>query len=649
MCVANSCSHQTHLDSASQTLTCCNIYDSFSRLSTSHTHRSHQLAPLIPSILHKSFSRCEPPLPVSLGSRHPPGRGLGSSPSETSSATSRLSASIPVLTQVIRFTPDPMTPPRLNDQLDLYNFSQDSLVQPAVQRAAQVMTSNVFHDTPHMTLVSPAAGKHNDDMKDRVKRRDQKLRRLMFGDSSTLLRQRSLVIKELMVGHGHQGCLMTTKPVQNELRKLLNKTMRLKSKDRRRAPSIEKLRRWVKKKRSRSENLVSILDSGTTRGDWRRIGTDSLGDISRQGSPQQSGASSGSYLTPIPVTPSRHNQRQTRHPTSLRRSHSERSNQERHGRPEQILQDNSPNHGSVRHSRRARSFRERSRDYATQSTSDRISDLSETEGFAQNTSRKCKRNQFSLRRRENADYSSHKPNAVSAYYREHMLARRHSKRQRQVSPPEGSCCSSWSRAPSSSPPRTFQTESSRPSHYGGSASPRPRSRLQRLRQVWQEDDIYALNPFDSWRLRHLPTHTCPPTPHPQRQRKNQGDVGLGALLPNRAPIRQQIRNSWRMKRYTPSPSSTHQYDYGDTDSPPPSPTQGLSHLLPHPTDIIFRKHPNESPYPNPQLSGPLNPFHLEASPLVLGWLQVPSNANDPTKSMMFRKAPWLNHLQFLGK
>ncbi|KAK8730622.1 hypothetical protein OTU49_007841 [Cherax quadricarinatus] len=492
-----------------------------------------------------------------------------------------------------------------------------------------------------------------------------------------LLRQRSLVIKELMMGHGHKGCLMTSKPVQNELRKLLHKTM--KSKDNwHKAPPIKMIHRWVKKRRSGRAHLGGILESRTANEPWSQSAVDSnsgafccgIADIrsavnshngtgcsgsikspsgiSRPGSSQQPGTSSDSYLTPIHVTPSRRNPQHSQFSTALRRSPSRQSSSGRHERAYQT-----PNHNSVRYKGRQRSSRKRSGDFVTRRLGNKIYCFPETDNLAQNSLKKSKREHFFPRKQKKADHSSHRFNAGSSFHGKHhgrRSAKPHSEQHHQVSS-EGMRYSHRSRT-SSSPAPTLESGISRRSCQSNCDSSRPDSRLQRLRRAWQKEDVYTLNPFDSWRLRQQPTHrsTSPPrlhvTPSEPGLRKSKHLRVFNhhsTASANRHPIRQQNRNSQRMKKETPSPSSRRHHYYDEIDSVPSSPPPRFSHLLPHPTDVFFRTRSNEylhSPHP----SGPVDSYP-NGSPFVLGWLQVPSNVDNPTKSMMFRKAPWLKPLQ----
>lgn len=621
-------------------------YSSFSHRNCSTTPPFHPDPP--PPHQFASVS-----LPPSLSLYHSPFPSLSvptASSSESSSAYSRLSASVPVLTQVISFTPDPVTPSRLCDQMDLYNFSQDSLVQHSVQ----VTTKNNTNDTPHMTLVSPASGNESSKMKDRVKRRDQKLRRLLFSNDSTLQRHRSLVIKELMVGHGHKGCLMTSQPVQKELKKLLRKTMKPKTKGKgRKAPSIAMFRRWVtKRQRSGSTRLVSNPDSGSVNKTCSRGVPVSPSDTSSHATQRGPGTSSDSYLTPRPLTPSRPTPRQPRRITPPSKSSCRRYSCRRRSREDYNFEKERAIHGnsSRRSERRQVAEISSKRDEISRSVRDRVSVSPDTYITIHKS---LKRNQ-----KLNRSFMKNQSNSKL------RLLRHYSERLRHESLIEGSSYYRRSgRASSVSPSRSLiEHDIHQHSHHRGRGSPRPTSRLERVQRAWREEDIYSLNPFDSWRLRHQPSRYSPPLEHPHgrvsadfgrgKAKQQNGHNRLDTFSADQTPIRQRLRNSWRQERGKSSPAPRlrdQDHEDHETGSSQMTPPVRFSHLLPLSSDVFFRPRPHSDPYSPPHLPGPLDPSQTEASPLVLGWLQVPHDTAEPMKNRVFRKAPWLHSLQFLNR
>ncbi|XP_063599800.1 serine/arginine repetitive matrix protein 1-like [Penaeus indicus] len=502
--------------------------------------------------------------------------------------------------------------------MDLYNFSQDSLARPA----AHVVPAGAL-DTPHMTLVSPAEAHSTDEKKNRLKRRDLKLRKLLFGADVSLQRQRSLVIKELMVGHGHQGCLMSSQPVQKELRKLLRKTMRLKKKTKK-SSTYEKLRRWVTRRRTGRSQLENPSDCSATSSTCHdvydldhRHDQDSTYDQgnTRDHGPKDTGTDS--YLTPKRLDSSRRSSRRSRRSPFPRRSLSTRSGSRRRRRREgrYHLEDD-----AVRASfRSSRSFR---RDTLKRHSSSRsFRDGRPRSPFlGLERRRSSRRSQRDERRRVSpAPQRHHWPSG--------SLRRRDWEGRTSGRRPRSASLSSRRSRP--------QTSSSR----RGTGSGRPDSRLERVRQAWRDDEDYYLNPFDSWRLRHhshfpgLSSPSPPPSPG--------GAVVQERMFPERTPIRQRLRESWRAKerdddgalrRPTPRPHPPSEEGELEADSPPPP-------LAPQPADVFFLRRPTDAPF-----------FPPEAPPLVLGWLQVPPQEDAPfarPKSRTFRKAPWLQDLHFL--
>lgn len=556
--------------------------------------------------------------------------------------------------------------------MDLYNFSQDSLARPA----SHVVPPGA-HDTPHMTLVSPAEAHSTDERKNRLKRRDLKLRKLLFGADVSLQRQRSLVIKELMVGHGHQGCLMSSRPVQKELRKLLRKTMRLDKDKTKKSSPYEKLRRWVTRRRTGRSQLENPSDCSATSSTCHdvydldhRHDPDSAYD---QGNTHDHGpkdTGTDSYLTPKRLD-SRRSSRRSRRSPFPRRSLSTRSGSRRRRRREGRYHLEGD---AIRNDRASfRSSRSFQRDTFRRHSSRSFRDARPRSPF------------LGLERRRSSRRSQREPRSPRDGRRRASPASPASRRHRW---PSGSLRRrDWEDRTSGRIPRSASLSSrhSRPltsSSRRGTSSGRPDSRLERVRQAWQEDEDYYLNPFDSWRLRHQTHRPGFSSPSPPR---SPGDAVVPErMFPDRTPIRQRLRESWRAKerdddglprRPTPRQRPPSEEGELEADSPPPGPPP----LVPQPADVFFLRRPTDSPFfpptpiphplsptpvphplsptplPHPLPPGPPTPLPhplppQEAPPLVLGWLQVPPQEDAPfarPKSRTFRKAPWLQDLNFL--
>ncbi|XP_037799668.1 serine/arginine repetitive matrix protein 5-like, partial [Penaeus monodon] len=473
--------------------------------------------------------------------------------------------------------------------MDLYNFSQDSLAQPA----SRVVPAGAL-DTPHMTLVSPAEAHSNDEKKNRLKRRDLKLRKLLFGADVSLQRQRSLVIKELMVGHGHQGCLMSSQPVQKELRKLLRKTMRLKKKTKK-SSTYEKLRRWVTRRRTGRAQLENPSDCSATSSTCHdaydldhRHDQDSTYD---QGNTHDHGpkdTGTDSYLTPKRLDSSRRSSRRNRRSPFPRRSLSTRSGSRRRRRREgrYHLEDD-----AIRASfRSSRSFR---RDTLRRHSSSR----SFRDGRPRSPFLGLERRRSSRRsQRERDERRRVSPTPQRHRWPSGSMRRRDWEERTSGRRPRSASLSSRRSRP--------QTSSSR----RGTGSGRPDSRLERVRQAWRDDEDYYLNPFDSWRLRHQSHRAGLSSPSPPR---SPGDAGVWErMFPERTPIRQRLRESWRAKegdddgalrRPTPRQHPPSEEGELEADSPPPGPPP----LAPQPADVFFLRRPTDGPFFPPGAPSPL--------------------------------------------
>jgi len=501
-----------------------------------------------------------------------------------SSDCSHLSGSVPVMTKVISFSPgpQPMTHAQLKDQIDHYNYSLDSLI-PQIQQKPHMTEKFIPYQTDNKQQSS--VNINRDDLQ---KQEREKLNPL-FKEMDSLSKQRSSIIKELLVGHEHDGCVMKSEPVQSELKKLLNKSMKLRNKHTKKQHITmeERFRNWVTANK-KDERLVITPDS-----DIKTDDNYSVTSIER------------------PRT------RSDKHKTINNRHFSFRQSA------------NVPRHNSFKQNISGQKNTSRRQDFGRNSL--RELSLRNSEG----------RNNPILSRGQSLRFSSR------SYKRNKNLKEKFNE---NIIP---SAVDNFSDLMSSDSSFGYSKIHSH-DHMN-----RPMSKLERVKKAWQEDDYYFVNPRDPWRLLYEDSHSHHPTfRNPSNVQEIADEIEFSNSRKRERytnepiPIRQRIRESWQQEE--PPPPLHPSYNELNMQSFHHSPYPPLfDHLLPNTSDLIFRAAPPHTPVylPSPA-PAPLDPTNPEASPLVLGWLQVPesaASAGTNTANTTFRKAPWLNNLHFLRR
>lgn len=552
---------------------------------------------------HESFSPpSSPPTPPPLPKRNPASRSnsfpksaksyfqantkfsphLSDIESCCSSNCSHLSGSVPVLTKVISFEPghQPLTHTQMKDQIDLYNYSLDSLI-PQIQQKPQMTGKSIPFQQSNK--------QHNPININRESLQKQEREKLnpLFKKMESVSEQRSSIIKELLEGHEHEGCVMKSGPVQNELKKLLNKSIKLKNKRSKPHIAMERFQNWVSANK-KDERLVKTPDS-----DVRTDDNDSVTSFEQ------------------PRT----------------RSDNHRTINKRHSSFRQSADIS--RHNSFKQNISGKRSTSRRHDYGRNS----LRDLSLKNRREQNSP--------NLSREKSLRFSTR------SYKWNKSLRGKHNENTNLST---GEHFSDFMSSDSSFGYSKIHSHSHRNE---------PLSKLERVKKAWKEDDEYFVNPRDPWRLLYEDSHSHYPTfrnPSNTHEFADELEIYNARKHENYTrepiPLRQRIRESWQREEY---PQEYPQYhpSYKELNMENFIDHPLFDHLLPQTSDLIFRAAPQHKPVylPSP-VPAPLDPNNPEASPLVLGWLQVPesaASAGTNTANTPFRKAPWLNNLHFLPR